>query len=271
MDDVWDTIGGIVGWLDSVSTLPPEMERLLRIMKITEEAGEVAQAVTGTIGQNPRKGVTHTWDDVAAELCDVIFTSMVALTTLNPDAPKVFGEHLTRVAERCRQVQAAQGGPNIMADHAGDRPRRHTSVVDAHVILRRDGKILLLRRAGHLYAGGQLCLPSGHHDAGESITGTAAREAAEETGLALDPGGLRMVLAMHQRSRDGGARFGFFFEPTHWDGEPVNREPDRHTELVWADPASLPPDTVDYTAQAIRAIEQGRHFTVNGWEPAAVC
>jgi hypothetical protein len=36
------------------------------------------------------------------------------------------------------------------------------SIVDAHVILRRDGKILLLRRAGGVYASGQLRLPSGH-------------------------------------------------------------------------------------------------------------
>jgi hypothetical protein len=36
----------------------------------------------GPLGQNPRKGITHTWDDVQAELCDVMFTAMVALTTL---------------------------------------------------------------------------------------------------------------------------------------------------------------------------------------------
>jgi len=35
---------------------------------------------------------------------------------------------------------------------------RHMSIVDAHVILRRDGKILLLRRVGDVYASGQLCL-----------------------------------------------------------------------------------------------------------------
>ena len=69
-------------------------------MKITEEAGEVTQAVSGTIGHNPRKGVTHTWDDVQAELCDVMFTAMVALTTLTPNARDVFNTHLTRVANR---------------------------------------------------------------------------------------------------------------------------------------------------------------------------
>jgi hypothetical protein len=79
------------------------------MMKLTEEAGEVTQAVIGTLGQNPRKGVTHTWEDVQAELCDVIVTAMVALTTLTtlttltsltPDARETFDGHLARVASR---------------------------------------------------------------------------------------------------------------------------------------------------------------------------
>jgi NTP pyrophosphatase (non-canonical NTP hydrolase) len=100
VDDAWDTIGEIVAWLDASSHLPPDTEKLLRIMKLTEEAGEVTQAVSGAMGQNPRKGVTHTWEDVEAELCDVMFTAMVALTTLTPDARKVFDIHLARVADR---------------------------------------------------------------------------------------------------------------------------------------------------------------------------
>jgi NTP pyrophosphatase (non-canonical NTP hydrolase) len=99
VDDAWDTIGEIVGWLDAASNLPPETEKLLRIMKLTEETGEVTQAVIGAVGHTQRKGVTHTWDDVEAELCDVMFTAMVALTTLTPDARKVFGTHLARVAD----------------------------------------------------------------------------------------------------------------------------------------------------------------------------
>jgi NTP pyrophosphatase (non-canonical NTP hydrolase) len=100
MDDAWGTIEEIVRWLDNSSTLPPETEKLLRIMKLTEETGEVTQAVIGTLGQNPRKGVTHTWDDVQAELCDVILTAMVVLTTLTPDARATFNGHLARVARR---------------------------------------------------------------------------------------------------------------------------------------------------------------------------
>lgn len=104
MDDAWGTIDQIVNWLDANRTLPPDTEKLLRIMKLTEEAGEVAQAVTGTLGQNPRKGVTHSWDDVQAELCDVMFTAMVALATLTPDARQVFSTHLARVADRSLSV-----------------------------------------------------------------------------------------------------------------------------------------------------------------------
>jgi hypothetical protein len=57
MDDVWGTVEEIVGWLDAGSELPPDTEKLLRIMKLTEEAGEVTQAVIGVMGANPRKGV----------------------------------------------------------------------------------------------------------------------------------------------------------------------------------------------------------------------
>jgi hypothetical protein len=46
------------------SRLPAETEKLLRIMKLTEETGEVTQAVIGAMGQNPRKGVTHTRDEM---------------------------------------------------------------------------------------------------------------------------------------------------------------------------------------------------------------
>ena len=35
---------------------------------------------------------------------------------------------------------------------------RYRGIVDVHVILWREGKILLLRRAGNVYATGMLCL-----------------------------------------------------------------------------------------------------------------
>ncbi|GAU68835.1 hypothetical protein SSP35_09_00780 [Streptomyces sp. NBRC 110611] len=100
MHDTWKTVERLVEWLDAESGVSPEVARLLRVLKISEEAGEVAEAVHGVMGSNPRKGNSHTWDDVRAELCDVILTGMVALKTISPDAEKVFAERLDRIAER---------------------------------------------------------------------------------------------------------------------------------------------------------------------------
>ena len=106
-DDVWAAIDDLWAWLDANETQPGREALLLRMLKLTEEVGEVAQAVIGATGQNPRKGTTHTWDDVQAELCDVVLTAMVALRTLTPDAQEVFTAHLERVRER------SLGGPRI--------------------------------------------------------------------------------------------------------------------------------------------------------------
>ncbi|MFC1420226.1 MazG-like family protein [Streptacidiphilus cavernicola] len=101
MDETaWDTVERLAGWLDRNSELPEQTRTILQILKITEEAGEVAEAVIGATGQNPRKGYSHTWDDVQEELCDVIVTAMVALTRINPDARKLFAGKLERIALR---------------------------------------------------------------------------------------------------------------------------------------------------------------------------
>jgi NTP pyrophosphatase (non-canonical NTP hydrolase) len=94
IDDLWQ-------WLESAQPETAGREGLLlRLLKLSEEVGEVAEAVIGATGQNPRKGVTHTWADVEAELCDVVITALVTLRTLTPEAREVFGRHLARVAAR---------------------------------------------------------------------------------------------------------------------------------------------------------------------------
>ncbi|MFB8243693.1 MazG-like family protein [Streptomyces sp. NPDC055952] len=98
--DLWDTIDTLSQWLDTNRPVEGREGLLLRILKLSEEVGEVAQAVIGVTGQNPRKGVTHTWEDVQAELCDVVVTALLALRTLTPEAREVFGGHLDRVRER---------------------------------------------------------------------------------------------------------------------------------------------------------------------------
>jgi NTP pyrophosphatase (non-canonical NTP hydrolase) len=98
--DPWETIDRLHAWLDADRAHGGREGLLLRVLKLSEEVGEVAQAVIGATGQNPRKGESHSWQDVESELCDVVVTALVALRTLTPDAPEVLAAHLRRVAER---------------------------------------------------------------------------------------------------------------------------------------------------------------------------
>lgn len=51
--------------------LEAELLLLHRTIKVVEEMGEVVGALIGLTGANPRKGVTHSRDDLVAELHDV--------------------------------------------------------------------------------------------------------------------------------------------------------------------------------------------------------
>jgi hypothetical protein len=46
--------------------------------KLMEETGEVGQALGGYTGENPRKGVTHSREDLMGELLDVAITALGA-------------------------------------------------------------------------------------------------------------------------------------------------------------------------------------------------
>ncbi|MFJ3669629.1 hypothetical protein ACIPSE_24550 [Streptomyces sp. NPDC090106] len=100
MTDDWQTITRLARLLEEHSTRPREQSILVQLLKIQEEAGEVAEAAIGALGANPRKGHSHTWKDVEDEVCDVIVTGMVALLRLNPDAEAVFARHVKRIADR---------------------------------------------------------------------------------------------------------------------------------------------------------------------------
>ncbi|MBB4690448.1 MazG-like family protein [Paractinoplanes abujensis] len=98
-DDIWPAVDAAREWLDqSNGTLP--LELTCRILKVTEEAGEAVQAWIDLLGQNPRKGVTHTREDVAAELADVAFTALVAIASLGLDPQAALAACATKVRAR---------------------------------------------------------------------------------------------------------------------------------------------------------------------------
>lgn len=72
-EDIWKKIAlhqDVVAGLNGPS---------VRLMKLSEEVGEVMEAYIGLVGANKRKGYSHDGLDVADELCDVVITAMVSL------------------------------------------------------------------------------------------------------------------------------------------------------------------------------------------------
>lgn len=84
MPDLFDQVTEITGWLDAANPRSPHQDAM-RVLKLTEEAGEAAAAYLGMTGQNPRKGVTHTRADLLTELADVALAALVAIATFTPD------------------------------------------------------------------------------------------------------------------------------------------------------------------------------------------
>ncbi|MFJ3921890.1 MazG-like family protein [Streptomyces sp. NPDC090022] len=103
MDDVWKTIGALSDLFadrDTARGVPAEEQWTLQVLKIGEEFGEAAQAVIGVRGTNPRKGTSHSWEDVHDEVADTAITALVALSRMRPDAPAYFAEQLRRKSAR---------------------------------------------------------------------------------------------------------------------------------------------------------------------------
>ncbi|MFI7637972.1 NUDIX domain-containing protein [Nonomuraea sp. NPDC049400] len=139
--------------------------------------------------------------------------------------------------------------------------QRFRAIVDVHVLLLRDTHVLLGRREGTGYGDGLWHLPSGHLEAGESVTEAAVREAREELGVRIDPADLAFAHVMHRAPE----RIGLFFAVRKWTGEPYNAEPDKCSELAWWPLADLPRDTIGYPAAAIANVLDQVPFALHEW------
>jgi 8-oxo-dGTP diphosphatase len=136
---------------------------------------------------------------------------------------------------------------------------RFKAAVAVYALLRRNGRLLLLRRAGSGFHDGELSLPAGHVDEGEDALSAVVREIGEELLLTVEPGDCRLVLTGHSGPERPGddAYVDLFFSVDRWSGEPTVGEPDKTTELVWAPEGDLPGDVIPYVAEAVAAILDG--------------
>ncbi|HEY8524242.1 MAG TPA: NUDIX domain-containing protein [Acidimicrobiales bacterium] len=107
------------------------------------------------------------------------------------------------------------------------------------IVVSDDGRILLIRRADN----GNMALPGGGMDLGESITQTAVRETREETGVEVEIIGLVGIYTnprhVIEYTSNGEVRqeFSVVFTARPIGGEP--RPSSESSEVVWIDPRQV--------------------------------
>lgn len=152
-----------------------------------------------------------------------------------------------------------------------------TLVPAAYVILERGSgpgtEVLLQLRQGTGYMDGHwACGIAGHVEAGESVVGTAVREAREELGITIAPGDLEPLTGMHRTN--GGTdpieqRVDWFFACRRWSGQARIMEPDKDAGLAWFALDHLPDPVPPHELMVLEALRAGHVPAVMtfGWAP----
>ncbi len=146
--------------------------------------------------------------------------------------------------------------------------KEHFKLVCAvYLILKKEGKILLLRRYNTGFEDGNYGLISGHINGGELITHAMIREAKEEAGIDILPEDLRIVHVVHRKcSGQAFERICFFLSASEWNGKISNMEPGKCDDIRWFPINNLPPNTIDYIRRAIDYSDNNIFFSEDGWE-----
>lgn len=145
---------------------------------------------------------------------------------------------------------------------SGHGAMRDAFPVVVHVMLVRDGRLFLLRRANTGFMDGFCGLPGGHQRRGESLLEAALRECREETGVAPTDLKPRAVLPYISAVHQG---LNFIFEAQRWEGAPRINEPQRFDHCQWAPKEHLPAKVAPWLKELL-ALPPGCWFREFRWD-----
>ncbi len=134
-----------------------------------------------------------------------------------------------------------------------------------YVLFRKGDDLLFVQRSNTGYLDGMHSLPAGRVEVGEPYTVAAAREAFEEVGLQVSPDDIAFLYMQHRLGEDGTVWTDVFFDSGDWHGQPVNAEPDKHSDIGWIDCTDLPDVIMPYQKYALERIAEGKLYGEFGW------
>lgn len=131
------------------------------------------------------------------------------------------------------------------------------------IILKKDNKVLLVKRTNTDWASGYWNFPGGLLEEGETLINAAIREAQEEIAVIFNAKNMRLVQVLHVRKSATNTKdiFGFYFLAETWQGIPINNEPHRHSEIGWFDLNHLPDAITEHARLAIDGIKNNRIYS----------
>ncbi len=133
-------------------------------------------------------------------------------------------------------------------------------------ILEKEGKILLMRRAGTGFADGLYTLPSGKVEPNESFSKAAIRETLEEVNAEIEPSDLKSVHIMFEKLEESDLSWiHHFFLTKKWSREIKNMEPHKCDDLRWFEKNKLPTNILPFVKESLDKIFENTHYSERGW------
>ncbi len=145
--------------------------------------------------------------------------------------------------------------------------KRNVCIPASYLILKKDDKILMLKRKNTGYEDGNYSFIAGHVEKNESFTTCAIREAREEAGIKVNKEDLHLVHIMYRKEIETGKpeRLDTFYEVSVWEGDISNLEPEKCAELKWFKKSNIPKNTIPYIRKTLEYINIGINFSEYGW------
>ncbi|MBX9831273.1 NUDIX domain-containing protein [Candidatus Babeliales bacterium] len=138
---------------------------------------------------------------------------------------------------------------------------RHQVVAYAIIIMRQNNKFLLIQRAENAsFAPGHYSLIGGSLEPKETFRQALVREVREEIGVTINENDLHFAHTFH-RNGVKHELVACVFECTTWQGEPQNKEPEKHRELAWFALDDLPEKIIPAHRSVIALIAKKEFYS----------
>ena len=140
---------------------------------------------------------------------------------------------------------------------------RNTLPITALLMMRKENKVLLMRRYNTGYEDGKYCFPGGHVEKAEEIKKAAIREAKEEIGVDIKEEKIKVIHVLNRKVKDN-AYIDFILECNEWNGEIKIMEEDKADELKWFDINNLPNNILPFMNKVFK--NNSDFYISYGWE-----